>query len=192
MPRERGQSLCPLLIVAPLLALLLVPGMAEADDPMLAVRQLGGESSVYPVVEVTRLAFEGDSLVVVSSYGTDRFSSDEIEKIEFLWGFSGVESPEEIAAAVRAVRLFQNHPNPFSPETRIDFELPQAGQVELEIYSVDGRRIRALVDEERAAGAHSVRWDRRDDSGQKVPGGVYFYNLTAPGTKQSRQMILLP
>lgn len=189
IPRKGGQSL---LIAALLYAVLLVPVDAQADDPVLAVQLIGGDTSVYPIAEVTRLAFEEDSLVVVSSLGADKFATDEIERVEFLWTTSGIDSPEEMAAAVRAVHLFRNRPNPFSPETRIDFQLPQAGQVELEVFSVNGRLVRALVREERIAGIHSVLWDGRDDSGQKVPGGVYFYNLTAPGTKQSRQMILLP
>ena len=127
-----------------------------------------------------------------SFYSTSPAALVSIEKIEFLWGFSGVETSDEIAAVVHAVHLFQNRPNPFSPETRIDFEIPKSGPVELVIYGVNGRLIRTLVNEERTAGAHSIRWDGRDDSGQRVSAGVYFYNLTAPGTKQSRQMVLLP
>ncbi|MCK4412021.1 MAG: hypothetical protein KAY32_00620 [Candidatus Eisenbacteria sp.] len=165
---------------------------AVADEPMLAIRQVGGESSIYAIAEVTRLGFDGDSLVVVATYGPDRFATDKIEKIEFLWGFSGVENPDEIVTAFGAIHLFQNQPNPFSPETRIDFELAKAGPVELAIYEVNGRLIRSLLREERIAGKHTVQWDGRDDDGNKVCGGVYFYNLTAPGVRESRQMILLP
>ncbi|MCK4414381.1 MAG: T9SS type A sorting domain-containing protein [Candidatus Eisenbacteria sp.] len=192
MQRWKAPSRCLWLVATPVLVCLLAPGVAQAEEPMLAIRQVGGDSSVYAIAEVTRLGFEGDSLVVVSSYGPDRFSNDEIEKIEFLWGFSGVGDPDEIVAAFKAIHLFQNQPNPFSPETRIDFELPTAGPVELAIYEVNGRQIRSLLKEERAAGPHTVRWDGRDDDGREVPSGVYFYNLTASGLQESRQMILLP
>lgn len=89
-------------------------------------------------------------------------------------------------------KLQKNQPNPFSPETRIVFELPQAGKVELGIYSPDGRLVRALVTGERQAGVQEVRWDGQDDAGRKLPGGVYFYGLRAPGVTESRRMILLP
>ena len=88
--------------------------------------------------------------------------------------------------------LFQNRPNPFTPVTRIAFELARPGRVELGIYDVDGHLIRVLIDEERAAGSHEVRWDGRDGEGKQVPGGVYFYRLTGPGIAQSRRMILTP
>ncbi|MCK4412019.1 MAG: T9SS type A sorting domain-containing protein [Candidatus Eisenbacteria sp.] len=165
---------------------------AAADEPMLAIRQVGGESAVYAIAEITRLEFEGDTLFVVASYGPDRFANEDIEKIEFLWGFSDVEDPDEIVAAFKAIHLFQNQPNPFSPETRIDFELRTGGPVELAIYEVNGRLIRSLLKEERAAGPHTIRWDGRDDDGRKVASGVYFYSLTTPGVQESRQMILLP
>ena len=103
-----------------------------------------------------------------------------------------MEDPEKAAALLKTVHLFQNQPNPFSPETRIAFELPQAGKVELGIYSPDGRLVRTLVTGEHAAGRHSIRWDGLNDAGRKVSGGVYFYSLHAPGVEQSRRMILLP
>ena len=95
-------------------------------------------------------------------------------------------------ALIDAIHLLQNQPNPFSPETRIRFELPQGGEVELGIYSPDGRLVRTLVTGQRAAGRHTVRWDGLDDAQRKVSGGVYFYNLAAPGIEESRRMILLP
>ncbi|MCK4413811.1 MAG: hypothetical protein KAY32_09720 [Candidatus Eisenbacteria sp.] len=193
MHREfAAHLLCLTLILSALLALLAMPPVAVADEPMLAIRQTGGEDAIYAIAEITRLEFEGDTLLVVASYGPERFANDDIERIEFLWGFSGVTDPEDAAHLFKAMRLFQNRPNPFTPETRIGFELAQAGRVELGIYGVDGRLIRTLVEEQRAAGSHEVIWDGRDAEGQKVAGGVYFYKLAAPGISESRRMILLP
>jgi flagellar hook assembly protein FlgD len=90
------------------------------------------------------------------------------------------------------VHLFQNQPSPFSPETRISFDLPQAGPVELVIYGVNGRLIRRLVKDARPAGRHTASWNGRDDAGEKVGSGIYFYQLTALGVEESRRMILLP
>lgn len=180
------------LVPAALVALLVLPPIAQADEPMLAIRQTDGESAIYAVSAIDQLVFEGDSLLVLRGTGPDGYALASIARIAFLWGFSGVTNPEDAAGLLKAMRLFQNQPNPFTPATRIGFELAQAGRVELAIYGVDGRLIRMLIDEQRAAGSQEVIWDGRDAEGQKMAGGVYFYKLTAPGIAESRRMILLP
>ena len=193
MRRESVPRLLRLLpIPAVLLALLVLPPVTRADEPMLAVRLLDGGDAVYAVSEIDQVVFEGDSLLVLRPGASETYALSSIEKIEFLWGFSDVTDPEEAAHLLKAMRLFQNRPNPFTPATRIGFELAEAGRVELGIYSVDGRLIRTLVDEERLAGSHEVAWDGCDAEGKKVAGGVYFYKLAGPGTIESRRMILLP
>ena len=164
----------------------------RADEPMLAIRFVEDESAIYMVSEVQRIGFESDTLVVVTAGGSDHYAADSITRIEFLWGLAGMDDPRDAVSILKAVRLFQNQPNPFSPQTAIEFELPQAGHAELGIYGVDGRLIRVLVNDTRVAGRHSVTWDGRNDAGQKVRGGIYFYQLIAPGVEESRRMILLP
>jgi hypothetical protein len=193
MRRESATRLPYLtLFPAALLALLVLPPVARAEEPMLAIRQADGRDAVYAVSEIEQVFFEGDTLLVLRPGASESYGLASIEKIEFLWGFSGVTDPEDAAGLLNAMRLFQNRPNPFTPATRIGFELAEAGRVELGIYSVDGRLIRTLIGEERAAGPHEVIWDGRDAEGQKVAGGVYFYKLAAPGIAESRRMILLP
>lgn len=167
---------------------------ALADVPWLAVRLAGGETASYPINDLNRIGFEGDTLVVVHAGGAERYGSATVERIAFLWSpaNSDVVDPRDAAALVKAVRLFQNQPNPFSPATRIAFDLPQAGPVELAIYGVDGRFIRGLVKEALGAGRHTASWDGRDDAGGRVGAGVYFYQLRAPDVEESRRMILLP
>ncbi len=71
--------------------------------------------------------------------------------------------------------LHQNYPNPFNPETRIRFELPQATFVVLKIFDILGAQIRILLERECSPGSHLVRWDTKDQRGNLVPSGVYFY-----------------
>ena len=176
-------------------ALLYIAGVqvVVADEPMLAIRQVGGESSIYPVSEIEQMHFEGDTLLVVVRAGaSNSYVADEITRIEFLWDFSGVQDPKDAAALIDAIHLFQNQPNPFSPETRIRFQLPEAGEAKLAIYGPDGRLVRTLATGKRAAGPHTIHWNGLDDAGRRVSGGVYFYSLIAPGIEESRRMILLP
>jgi hypothetical protein len=175
-----------------LLACLGAADVVRADVPMLAIRLAGGGSAIYPVSAVQYIGFENDTLVVVKPGAEDRYQAATVTRIEFLMEFSGVTDPRNAAALVKAVHLFQNQPNPFSPETRIVFELSQGGKVELGIYRPDGRLVRTLVTGERPAGRQEVRWDGLDDAGRRAAGGVYFYSLRAPGIADSRRMILLP
>lgn len=87
--------------------------------------------------------------------------------------------------------LVQNHPNPFNPQTTIAFSLAARGRVSLAIYDVNGRIVRTLANETRAAGAYELKWDGRDDDGQAVASGVYFYRLVAPDFTQTKKMVLL-
>jgi flagellar hook assembly protein FlgD len=65
-------------------------------------------------------------------------------------------------------------PVPFQSRVRIAYTLPTAGRARLAIYSVDGRRIARLLDEDRPAGAQSIEWDGRDAEGRPAHAGVYF------------------
>ncbi len=87
--------------------------------------------------------------------------------------------------------LSQNYPNPFNPTTTIDFSLPEAEYVTLEIVNIQGQIVRTLVDEVRQAGNHSVEWDATTDAGDRVASGVYFYRLSAGGHVASRKMTFM-
>jgi agmatine/peptidylarginine deiminase len=87
--------------------------------------------------------------------------------------------------------LAQNVPNPFASSTRIEYVLSAPSQVQVAVYSVQGRHIATLVDEHRGAGGASVRWDGRTSDGRRVPPGVYLYALRIDGETQTRRMVLL-
>lgn len=68
-------------------------------------------------------------------------------------------------------------PNPFNPGTRISYEIARAGRLSIHIHDERGRQVRRLVDERRAAGPGAITWDGRDDSGDAVASGLYFYRV---------------
>jgi len=88
-------------------------------------------------------------------------------------------------------RLLQNSPNPFNPETEIRFELAATSDVSITVFDAVGRLIRVLEGGNRPAGVHAVRWNGRDDSGQPVSSGVYFYRMKSSNFDQTRKMVLL-
>jgi ELWxxDGT repeat protein len=94
-------------------------------------------------------------------------------------------SPKRFDHVPASVMLEQNHPNPFSTGTRIDFALPLEGRVNLTVYDLLGRELRTLVDAQLPAGMHSV-----DFNADGLPAGTYIYRLDAHGTRLVRMMQL--
>ncbi len=88
-------------------------------------------------------------------------------------------------------QLLPNYPNPFNPATAIRFFLPTAAQVNLDIYDLQGRRVRSLWTGRAAAGEQEKIWDGRDESGGIVASGLYFSVLFGEDFFLSRRMFLV-
>jgi len=87
----------------------------------------------------------------------------------------------------REVTLNQNYPNPFNPTTRIEYGMPRAGHVTLDVYDVTGRKVATLVDASQSAGWHVITLDA-----SSLASGLYFYRLTSDaGPNLTRQMMLV-
>lgn len=93
--------------------------------------------------------------------------------------------------------LFQNYPNPFNPETQIEYTLPNDSKVKLIIYNIMGQKVKTLVDQHQTAGHKRIHWDGRDDKGDDVASGIYFFRLEARSTygkqkyAKAQKMLLL-
>jgi len=83
-------------------------------------------------------------------------------------------------------RLEQNYPNPFNPTTTIEFGLPRAAHVNLNIYDLTGKEVMTLADGEYRSGAYRVTWDAR-----ALPSGVYYCRMASENFAQTRAMVLL-
>jgi hypothetical protein len=89
-----------------------------------------------------------------------------------------------------ALELRGMSPNPAREGSILRFSLPRAGRVELAIHDVRGRLVRAYAFASLDAGVHELRWDARDDAGQRLRGGVYFTRLTWAGeTREGRFVV---
>ncbi len=90
------------------------------------------------------------------------------------------------------ITLGPNRPNPFNPATIIPFRLPGNSPVTLEIFNTGGRLVRSLLmNEPRAAGDHSIRWDGLDGERNQASSGVYFYRLLSREGTETRKMQLI-
>ncbi len=92
--------------------------------------------------------------------------------------------PQEFALA--------NYPNPFNPETSIQFALPRESDITLMVYDIRGSLVRTLATGKRyGAGTHTVKWDGRDTEGMSVPSGVYLYRLKSAEFTQTNRCVLM-
>ena len=116
-------------------------------------------------------------------------------------------TPEDLAGAVLSVRLdgigkpkltqlLQNFPNPFNPETWIPYQLETSAEVTLQIYNTRGDIVRTLNLGFKGQGFYMTRttaayWDGRNNMGEQVASGVYFYSLQTPDFSATRKMLIL-
>ncbi len=119
---------------------------------------------------------ESDGLVVVATHGNGVYSGTVN---------SLVSAPNETPKP-SAFSLSQNYPNPFNPSTTIEYQLPSASAVKLEIFDALGRKITTLVNERQEAGKHQVQFKAAG-----LASGAYFYKLQAGNNVETRKMLLV-
>jgi lysyl endopeptidase len=122
--------------------------------------------------------------------GSWQYSGWNIDDVE-IWGVDTTSGPSSVGEGPMHVMRLGNYPNPFNPLTRVQFTLAQAGPAALNVYDVQGRLVRSLVNEDLSAGDHSYVWDGADNSGRKVGSGVYFARLVSGRQVIDHKMVLL-
>lgn len=142
--------------------------------------------SVTPPIVIT-LGMEWGRIIGCLDYSYDEFAinprtpDDLIEEV-----FTQPTTVEAIPV------LNDNYPNPFNPETTIQFNLVENSNVSLTVYNVKGEVVNTLVDEAMPVGNHSVVWNGTDANNSVVPSGIYFYKMKAGDRYTStKKMILL-
>ena len=157
---------------------------------VFSTAQLNGANTVWTLEAPTTIGYAvvdmiasqaRDGLVVAATHGNGVFSTT----------VSVVKVEEERPRTVRRFRLSQNYPNPFNASTRIEFELPEAADVKLMVYDIQGREVARLVQGFHPSGRYSVSWNGRDNGGQAVASGVYFYRLVAGPYHSMKRMMLV-
>ena len=109
----------------------------------------------------------------------------------------GLAVLEQLLAALtpKETALLANYPNPFNPETWIPYQLAAPAEVALTIYAANGTVVRTLALGHQPAGMYQNRsraayWDGRNDLGESVASGIYFYTLTAGDFTATRKMLI--
>ncbi|MBM3288001.1 MAG: T9SS type A sorting domain-containing protein, partial [Candidatus Eisenbacteria bacterium] len=140
---------------------------------------LGDYISLTPVV---RLRF------VASDYPSGAIVEAGVDDVRLL--LTGVVGAPETNAGPSVFSLLQCRPNPCGAAgTSIGFSLAHPGTARLDLYDIQGRAVRRLLDGPRPAGLQSVVWDGRDEGGAAAPSGIYLYRLRAGGRNEVRKLI---
>jgi hypothetical protein len=92
--------------------------------------------------------------------------------------------------------LLQNYPNPFNPETWIPYTLSKKAHVIIKIYNISGQLVRVLDLGEKEAGMYvskgrAAYWDGKNDNGEEVASGVYFYQIHADDYVSTKRMVVI-
>lgn len=108
--------------------------------------------------------------------------------LETYFGKSVSDAPEPQADALR-FGITSVEPNPFGGSAEMRFALPSAGDVQVDVIDVAGRRVRSLIDGPMEAGRQTLHWDGRDDAGTSVSSGVYFLRLRLDGREDQMKVL---
>ena len=119
----------------------------------------------------------GDNLVKITHQNWRSGAWENLDRLLYTYGnATRVAAAGDIIAPARFA--LSNYPNPFNPETQIQFQLPRKASVQLAIFDATGRRIRVLI---RGTilhrGSHTILWDGKDFRFHNAPSGVYLYRL---------------
>jgi hypothetical protein len=135
--------------------------------------------------------------IAISSFGVDQ--NNELYVVATaaagkIWKFNksplavGINENETIP---QDYKLIQNYPNPFNPSTVISYSIPQAGFVKLQIYDITGKQIRSLVNTNQQPGKYDISFNGKDDYGNSLPSGIYFYTLSSEKFSETRKMLMI-
>jgi len=124
-------------------------------------------------------------------------SADVIGKLEIIeFKLNGGNLKVEVETLPKAFALLQNYPNPFNPETWIPYQLTEPTEVTITIYNTNGQMVRRLELGNKMPGnyvdkAKAAYWDGRNESGERISSGIYFYQLQAGKENAVRKMIVV-
>jgi len=111
---------------------------------------------------------------------------DDVYLIRAAGDAVGVDDQESERSLPASASLSQCYPNPFNATTVIEYQLPEAREVTLEVYNLLGEKVAALVNGLEEAGYKSVKWDASE-----ISSGIYFYKLSAGDLTETKRMILV-
>ncbi|MGD9141162.1 MAG: DUF362 domain-containing protein [bacterium] len=134
---------------------------------------------------------DGDGDVDCDDWSVFRFAWTDSGPIPDLpdCGGAGIDMPVD-GPALPEGPCSSAYPNPAAMETEISYSVGRMGLVRLAVYDMNGRLVRKLVDGPKCTGDHTVTWNGRNDAGERVAAGIYFYRLSMPARSESHKIVI--
>lgn len=179
-----------------------VPGRVSVNIELFVAGQGKTVSPEYmDVVSLRFTAIDSNAKAMlrwrtVSPNPTVVFADNESTIIPYgtLHGLYRLITPGTVSqvASERSIRFLGNYPNPFNPETTIAFEIPSNPQpVDITIYNTLGKAVRKFSNEPATPGIQRIRWDGRNDQGEKVASGIYLAQIKSGNWSETSRMMLI-
>ena len=164
-------------------------GVVNIFDLTLVAQGIGKSTAAAPAVAAGRV----DVAIIEAWIAGARLADDG--SLAFRQGIANLESLLASLNIPQETALHANYPNPFNPETWIPYQLAVPAEVALTIYDMNGVAVRRLTVGHQAVGMYQSRgraayWDGRNQRGESVASGVYFYTLTSGEFTATRKMLI--
>jgi hypothetical protein len=138
----------------------------------------------------------GDSI----SFGIAALAANSIYELEYvaseIRNFWDTHFPEELGnegevAFPQVYALHQNYPNPFNPVTSIRYDIPEAANVRVDVYSLLGQKVKTLASGTHQPGFYAVQWNGTNDLGHPVASGMYICRINTDQFNAVKKLILM-
>jgi len=146
------------------------------------------EESEKKIISLLRKRYPNDNDLEESIEWAKLPVEDDLAYLAYKGGKGMLKESPVVTA--KKFELLTAYPNPFNASTTIAFNLPKHSNVQLNIYDINGRLVRTLLDESMNVGQHKVIWNGDDRGGNPVSSGLYFAQVVTNKTRQTVKMIL--
>ncbi|HEY6193803.1 MAG TPA: FG-GAP-like repeat-containing protein [Candidatus Eisenbacteria bacterium] len=161
----------------------IVPAQSAANGYRRVVQNGNAQGRTFLTLELPPGVYHWSVQAVDAAFAGSAFAAEQ--NIDALTGVPGGVTPARFALSAAA-------PNPLSRDATLTYELARKVDVRIEVFDVGGRHVRTLVSETRPAGRHTVRWDALDDTGRRVPAGLYLCRMRAGEFAANRRLLVIP
>jgi tetratricopeptide (TPR) repeat protein len=164
----------------------IIENPASLQDSVFAVIDAG---YTYLLMNDTGKSNYIGKITTLKPKSKEAFKSDREKLLSVLLGDTDEYRNQNDIPKVAVLNY--NYPNPFNPETKISFSIPNEAKVNLAIYNIKGQKVLTVANGEYERGMHQVVWNGKDQNSRTVASGVYFYKLDVNGKTEAVKKCLL-
>ena len=170
--------------------------MTRLTKLSLSDNQISNVTPLETLIALTQLELSGNTIADLAPLRRLKEKNAAIAiDIDITEDTNNVQAAPAAPQVPVETALFPNYPNPFNPETWIPYQIAKPADVTLTIYDIRGREVRRLALGHRPAGLYynrgrAAHWDGRNQIGEKVATGLYFYTLTTGEFTATGKMLI--